>query len=400
MMLSDDKKKALLAMTPDDITAEWMYANIAKRTNNKNGKFEVIEPVYNTNDTFYLEKGEYFNTEKVLTNVGLFIYNKLIIEGQFEDVLGYHNIPISDKVHKGIEEKLATALKYDKITPEQFANYLNRVQWLGLQFNAIIAASFSMKTVVPVKKVMDEKNKLFDDNKDKLEAGDIKFSVDVEKKLTAMAKEELKDDHGIDLYDSGARGNFANNYKTMCIMKGPVYSNGAFHTITNNYSDGIEKRDLTAHANAGINSQYPKSVGTQIAGYLFKRMSSGFQSIVADKPGSDCGTQLTIEVAITNANAKDFMDRYIVENGKVVLMTADNISKYIGKTVNLRSTMFCKGGNVKCNKCLGEIYYLLGIENVGLSVAKAATKILNLNMKKMHDASAKLYNIDLNDITL
>lgn len=401
MMLNNEQKKKLLSLTPQDITAEWLYNNIANKTTVRGGKFTVTPPTYRTNDTFYLEKGEYMNSDKILTNIGLFIYNKVIVEAcGLKEVLGYHNEPLTDDVHKSVESKITEALKYDKITTEQFASYLNRIQWLGLQFNAIISPSFTMETVTPINAVMAEKKKIFDTNREKINSGDIKIAVDAERKLVGMAKEHLKDDPGYELYASGARGSFANAYKAMCVMKGPVYSNGRFHTIEKHYSEGLTKDDMEAYANAMISGQYPKSVGTQVAGYLFKRMSSGFQSVVADKPGSDCGTNLTISVTITPKNKRDYTDRYIVEAGKLVLLTSDVIDKYVGKTVNMRSVMYCKGGTTKCNKCLGEIYYTLGITNVGLSVAKAATKILNLNMKKFHDASAKLYDIDLNDITI
>jgi len=83
-----------------------------------------------------------------------------------------------------------------------------------------------------------------------------------------------------------------------------------------------------------------------------------------------------------------------------VLLDGESIDKYIGKTVKLRSPMYCAGGAKKCNICLGEIYYTLGIENVGLAASKLSTTILNLNMKKFHDASANLHDIDLNTITM
>jgi hypothetical protein len=202
------------------------------------------------------------------------------------------------------------------------------------------------------------------------------------------------------VYKSGARADFGNNYKNMHIMKGPVYAQGEWRVIGHNFTEGLEKDDIPMYANAMISGQYPKSVGTQVAGYLFKKVSAGYQAIVADRPGSDCGTKQTITVRLTDSNKNDFIDRYAVVGDKTIILDDNTIDKYVGKDVKLRSVLYCKGGNVKCNKCLGEMFYRLGIENVGLSTTKLATTILNLNMKKFHDATAKLYDIDLNDISI
>lgn len=398
-MLSEEQKKLLLSLKQDDVTAEFIYNNFASKCEVVNGKFIKKPPKLKTSDTFYLEAGEYFNTERVLTNVGLFIFNKIIIENRFEKIIGYHNETITNSVYKKIESKLSDALKYDEITVDTFADYLNRLQWLGLQFNSIFSPSLTMGTVRPLKSVIDERDKIYKENKERLENGDIKIAVDMEEKLIDMAKKELKDDPGYELYMSDARVNMGNNYKNMNIMKGPVKSQGEWYTVVNNFTDGISKDDIEAHANAYIAAQYPKSVGTQDAGYLVKRINAGFQAITADKKGSDCGTKHTININITPSNKNSFIDRYIVEGNKIVLMDGKNIDKYVGKTVKLRTPMFCLGGNCKCNVCLGDIYHILGIENVGLSVGRMATTILNLNMKKFHSAAAQLHDIDLNDIS-
>lgn len=400
MQLSAEKKKYLLSIKKEDVTAELIYDLLAHRSHMSNGKFVTEKPKFSTKDTFYLEKGEYFNKEKVLTNVGLFFYNKIIVEGELESVLGYINTPIDKEVHNKIEDKLALAVKNDVITPETFVTYLNTVQWLGMQFHSIMAPALTLNTITPNKKVIAERDRLLKANKDKLEQGDIKVAVDIEKKLVAMAAEELEGDTGMDIYKSGARADFDNNYKSMHIMKGPVYAQGEWRVIGNNFTEGLEKEDIPMYANAMIMGQYPKSIGTKDSGYLFKKVNAGYQAIVADKPGSDCGTKQTIKIKITGSNKNDFIDRYAVINGKSVLLDDNLIEKYVGKEVELRSVLYCKGGNIKCNKCLGEIFYKLGITNVGLSTSKLATTILNLNMKKFHNATAKLYDIDLNDISI
>lgn len=400
MMISPEKKTYLLNLKKENINSELIFDLLANKTNKGDGKFTVIPAKYKTSDTFYLEKNEYFNTEKVLTNVGLFLYNKIIIEGGLEKIVGYVNTPIDNDVHSVIERKLSNALKDDIITVDTFVNYLNTIQWLSMQFNTVLASSFTLESITPNKKVIAERDRLIKSNKDRLDRGDIKAAVDIDNALVDMAKKELKGDPGMELYDSKARGKFGNAYKNMHIMKGAVYAQGKWEVITHNYSEGLEKKDLPMYANAMIAGQYPKSIGTQVAGYLFKKITAGFQAVTADKKGSDCGTKHVVELVLTKKMRTELIDRYIVENGKYVLLSEDVIDKYIGKTIKLRSPLFCNGGQHKCNICLGEIYYKLGIENVGLATAKLASTILNLNMKKFHDATPHLYDIDLNDISI
>lgn len=401
MMISDAHKSELLKLTPNDITKTFMNENFANKAKKVNGKLVITHAKYNPTDTFYLSPNEYFVKEKTLTTIGRFIYNKLIIERDFQNIIGYMNSAITSKKQNEIESILSNALMNDKITTEQFANYVNRIQWLGMQFNSILCPTFTEKSIMPIKKVTDRRDKLFNEKKDAIANGDISAAVQIEKELLDLAKEEMKNDPAMDLYESGARGSFDNNYKAMYISKGPVFNpiDQKWDVVHNCYSEGVEKQDMQAYGNSLVTGQYSKSLGTPVAGYLFKRMNAAFQAIVADVPGSDCGTKLTLKFKITNDNKNDMVDRYIVDNGKLVLLTTDNIGKYVGKEVNLRSTMYCKGEN-KCSKCLGERFYKVGIKNVGLVSTRASTTILNLNMKKFHDATAKLYTIDIKNITL
>lgn len=399
--LSNEYKKMLMELTPDDITAEFINKYLADTCERKDGKLIQHPSLIKTYDTFTLEKGEYFNKEKVLTNVGLFIYNKFIIETYFKDVVGYINTPITGDVHSDIEKKLSNALLNDVITPEQMADYLNRIQWLSKQFNSVFSGSFTMNTLKPIPAVVKERDRLMKENKEKLEAGDVVVAANIENKLIEKAKEELKDEPGLDLYQSGARGSFKNNYKNNSIMKGPVYNpiTGKWDVVGTNYMEGIEKKDIPVVGNGVVTGQYPKSIGTATSGYLSKQLIAAFQGVVLDKPGSDCGTKNCLDILVTDWVAKDIRYNYIVEGNKLVLLDDETIKKYIGKRVKMRSPMFCRGDKL-CNKCAGDMFYKLGVENIGLTTSRASATILNLNMKKAHDATANIASLDVKDLTL
>lgn len=142
-------------------------------------------------------------------------------------------------------------------------------------------------------------------------------------------------------------------------------------------------------------------VGTQVSGYMSKELLAAFQSEVLGPKDSDCGTKKTITIKLTNANFKDFAYQYVkTENGYEVL-SSENKSKFIGKTIQLRSPMYCVGtGNQKClcNKCGGDFFYLVEKPNIGLTTSKVATTLTQLSLQKFHQNLVKTHEIDLDSL--
>ena len=50
--------------------------------------------------------------------------------------------------------------------------------------------------------------------------------------------------------------------------------------------------------------------------------------------------------------------------------------------------------------CIKNKFNKLNIKTIGLASSKVGTTMVNLGMKKFHDSSVKLFDIDINDITL
>lgn len=400
-MVTQKDKEYLLSIKPEDIDYDLLVSLFGDKTKKVNGKVVVIPSRFNTHDEFVLKAGEYHNKTQVTTNVGLFIYNKYIIEGRFEEVLGYWNTPIDKKQLGAIESKLSKALLNKHITVESMVAYLDRTQWLSMKFHAVISGSFTMNTLKPNPKAMAVRDKYVKENKKALDEGDVTLAVKMEREVMETAKKELSGDTGMDLYDSGARGSFGNNFKTISLMKGPIYNPilGRAEIVTTNFMEGIAKKDIATYANGVIAGAYPKAVGTQESGYLAKQLIAALQTVVLDEKGSDCGTKGYITVHITPELRNDFNYRYIIEGSKLVLLDDTNIDKYVGRTVKMRSPMYCIGKKL-CRKCAGTIHEKLDIENIGLTSTKVASTLLNLSMKKFHDTSTKMNEVKLEQISV
>lgn len=402
MAITEKDKAFFLSIKPADITDDIiidLFADKAKK--DKDGKMKVVPSRYKTNEVMILAPNEYFNKERVVTNLGLFMYNKLIVERDLIDVLGYINTPINKKMQGTIEDKLSNALLNDRMTSKQYADYLNRNQWLSMQFNSIFSGSFTMKTIKPSKTVTKKRDDLYKENREKLNNGDVITAVRIETELKTMARTELENDPGMDLYDSGARGSFDNNYKNIAITKGPVINptTGKWDIVESSFMEGIKKKDIPVFGNAVVSGAYPKAVGTQVSGYLTKQLTAAFQGIVLDGPGSDCGTKGTLDILLTPWLVQDLLYSFIVDGGKLVLLDDKTIKKYVGKKVKLRFPMFCISEKL-CRTCAGLMFEKLGLENIGLTTSKVSTRLLNLNMKKFHVTTANIKTIDILTLSL
>lgn len=137
---------------------------------------------------------------------------------------------------------------------------------------------------------------------------------------------------------------------------------------------------------------------------MLKELVSSMQTELLGDEGSDCGTHKFLKVNVTKSNFADVaLYRYAKKGNTLELITDDNKDKYIGKTVEIRSPMYClRVGKQKClcSKCAGEFYYKLGKKNIGLVTAKMAGSLSNLNLQKFHDNVVRMHKIDIEDMLI
>lgn len=397
MQLNDTDRDYLVSLQSKDISITLISKLFGDTYDKKQRK--VIPSRMKPTDTLTLKAGECMAKAPVKTTAGRVIFNKIISQPAFGDIFGYVNMVINKGGLASLEEMFSQALMDDKITTDQMMKYFDNIQWLGANANHILTPSFTMKTLTPLKNITDERDALLKKNADKIAKGDVLVAVDIENQLVKKAKEQLKDDPGMDLFNSGARGSFENNYKNTSIMKGTAYNpiEGKFEVIGTNFMEGIDKEHMHLQGNAVISGSYPKAVGTADSGYLFKQLVATFQTVVLDKKGSDCGSKSFIDIKLTSKNIDKFMYRYIKDGSKYIMLSPEVIKKYVGKTVHMRSPMHCTSTKL-CNICAGDIFYKMNIENVGLLTSQISSDMLNASMKKFHDSNQKMNEIDINSM--
>ncbi len=353
---------------------------------------------FNTYDIIEVPKNTYHNNKNVFTTtIGSWFFNKAIIDrnGLFDEI-GYINEPVTKKVYGRISDDLSLAILEDRVTVQQFKQFIICCQKF-MNYSTVICTTTSEDYLLISKTIEPKKKELLKKYEKELKDGDAFTMKKIEDELLAYCEDKLKDDPAWDTIASGAvGGSLENHFKNMYVIKGaqknPDPTKG-YNLITSCYSEGVSKEDYSAMANSLAAGPYARAKKTADWGYEEKKYLQAFQHVTLGPKGSDCGTKRTITVTLDNNHMKMLMYSYIVEGSKLVRLDSSNMDKYRGKTVKMRFSSLCKNEHI-CNKCAGDLYYLLGITNIGTATPQLASIVKNVMMKSFHDSTEKYIQMD------
>ena len=389
--------------TPKDITYSKLNEYFGHKLEKENGKIKkVLPPLFFTSDEFILKKGTLPNVKSdIQTSIGLYIFNLFCTSYIFpENTVEYFN-PKDGITPDNMEKLMGTIVDFlieNKITGEHFAKFQTNTAWLGYKgtiWNP--GQSFEFAKINPEvakakPKLLEEWHKVVDNGADPVTT----YIKMVEQPLMKIAKESLKNNEAWPIYARGGKPKFGNVYKNCTLSMGPVYDpiTGSYKIADSSFMEGIDNNLVPTFANIQIEAAYSRAVATQDGGAKTKQIFAAFQSVKLDpKRGSDCGSTRYIPKKITKKNFDKIYLRYFLDDGKLIKLTKENFPKYEGKTVMMRSPLFCRN-NDYCNICAGDYFYELGLENIGNSATRLSSTLMNKALKAMHDISV---NADLID---
>ena len=286
-----------------------------------------------------------------------------------------------------------------KIDTETYKKFCKKSQKM-MPYVSILAPNHSDNMLTITKRINKKKAQLLKEHKAELDAKDdnsVKVFDQISNELLDYAKDLMKDDPAMDMFNSGAGGSFGNNFKNMFIMRGAVKDptpNKGYNMITSNYIDGISKEEYSAIANTLAAGPYARSKKTEVGGYWEKLFMAAFQHIELLPEGSDCGTKRYIEMNVNDKNINMIMYSYAIVGNKLVEITSENRDQFIGKKVKLRFSSMCEAKNGICNACAGNLFYRLGIKNVGAATPQIPSKLKLLSMKLFHDDQLNFTEMD------
>lgn len=335
--------------------------------------------------------------ESIETTLGLLIINKFLYE-PIHHLVGYVNELMDKKQYQRMISKLTTLILSNKMTHHELVEWMDRREAFGNTLNTFFTPTPTIHTFIPPKPVMELKKKLIKENEEAIRNKDVITIVNnIEKRLLDESKKFLEDieDPGLDLYKSGAKSSFDNNYKSRLFtgaLPNPV--DGSYDIITTNLYEGYRKEDLAIAGTAGIAAAYFKGVSTQVGGYGAKKANAAFQTVMIDEEGTDCGTNHYREILITESNYKDYLERnFFTNKSRTTTLLEENKNEFIGKVCKLREPCMCKTKKI-CSACAGKYFYRLGIKYVGLAMTNPYNTMVKRGMKNFHDITIKIHNIN------
>jgi hypothetical protein len=345
---------------------------------------------------------EVSNKSTFVTTIGIWIFNVFIIRdfGFCSLFNGYINKNLTAGKFEDLNQVLVYALLEDKIDTKVYTEFLNYTQFL-MPYETILMPNHSERVLTCTKILSKKKAELFKQYSEELKAGNPAVTEKVEKELLKYAEEYLKDDPGLDGYLSGAGGKWGNNFKNMYVMNGALRNpdpnaKQEYNISSSCFMDGISKEEYSIIANSLVGGPYSRSKKTEIGGYWEKLIRDGFQTVILDEPGTDCGSKKYIEVLLTPKNLKLHIYNWIIQpDGSLVELTMDNKDKFMNKKVKMRFNIFCKNKSCKiCSKCAGNFMYRRGGRNIGLATIQLAAKLKLVSMKSFHDSVIHTVEID------
>lgn len=337
------------------------------------------------------------NGKKYTTTLGRYIFNKVI----FHKLWNNKHFPFYDIVM--FKDKLEDIFKdirqlviEKKAESDDLFEAISLATEFGLRYSTLYNAGLTVSMMLPDAKFDEFRKKELDKVRQKvIETGDIALLQEAEQKIIAFAKDYYKDDDMMEMFQSKVKASFDNEFKNLNITMGALPTlDGRPTFVFDSLADGISPKYLPELVQTGAGGALARGLFTAKAGALFKDIVNSLQSIKGIK--GDCGT--TKGKKINTSDKQDLLNRYVISGGKSVLITSENVDKYLNKDIVIRTPMHCKMKNGHfCSHCIGELPFMLtGRDEItlGMMTADAATGILNMFMKATHALGADVFIID------
>lgn len=354
-------------------------------------------------DKFPLSAGvieNYKDKEQIITTCGLFLANRLVLVGAFGDKIPYINSKpgSSDFTTSKIDDIVANLILNGVCGRKEYDKYMQLGYFLG-SMTAIGVPGLSRKALSTDPRVAKRRAELLELHKDELD--DPIVYTKIEKELIDMDKAWLKGDSSERFYAVSAKKSYNEHRKKMYLTMGIslAFSGGATQYVTTpgSLADGWDIQHLPTIANEIRRGSYDRGKGTAKGGEQTELILRVLNAVrITDK---NCNSNKGITLELTEKNGKEYLGRYVVVSpGKYDMLTKENLSKYVGKTVTLRSPMYCNTIGGLCYTCAGEYFSKLDTEAIGILGVMIGSKFTSISMKSMHFSGISSTTVkDIND---
>lgn len=275
------------------------------------------------------------------------------------------------------------------VSIKQLQDWMQAVTWIG-GLATMVTAGYTEKSVRIAPEVLKRRDELYKEFEGQL--GDPAIQTRIEHELIAMDKESLKDDPSFDFYYKHDK-HWANSRKKQLITTGLMSSiDGGTNFIAQPLSAGIDAENTPAYSDSIRHASYSRGHLTALGGELVKYIFRVTQNIKIVEP--NCGTKFGISDVILPGYESMYVGRYVMEAGKLIELTNENIQAYIYKPIYLRSPAYCKTkDNNYCEICMGKALSRTP-KAIHTAAAEPGSVMMNASMKAMHGKALKSVRFD------
>jgi len=183
-----------------------------------------------------------------------------------------------------------------------------------------------------------------------------------------------------------------NNFKMTAVARGAIFDPAdasKYHISMASLEEGIPAEEMHQYANILVTASYGRAINTAKGGYIAKQLNAAFQCIRLDPdPNSDCRTDRLARVTIVNP--RDYLFRFYREGNRLVEVLPDDLDALKGRTVLMRTPLYCAHPDTICSRCMGSMYHRMGVLQVGLLTNRVGTTMLNGALKAFHSTEVKI----------
>jgi DNA-directed RNA polymerase subunit beta' len=135
-------------------------------------------------------------------------------------------------------------------------------------------------------------------------------------------------------------------------------------SITSSLNEGYSPEEYFDAASGARRAYFIRSRGTAEPGTLARGTTYANSNLKINK--EDCNTKKYFNLQVTSKNAKTLHGRYYLNEKTNKVELLKDPEKFIGKTIQLRSPLYCKDKKGICKTCYGQLGEKLNTKYVGL----------------------------------
>jgi len=350
------------------------------------------------------------NTKSIKTTEGRVLFNSIL-----PDNFPFFNDPLTkSKIHVLLNVICKT---YDKDTIKKV---LDNIKSLGFKKTTQIGSTFSMKNLSVDPKIVKYIESVVDDPK-----------KSTAQKFFELAESDLKKEVEstfpyADFIKSGSRGTWDQADQLIWCRGYVSNSKGQVveTPIKHNLVSGMTKDEFFTSCYGARKALLDVALNTAVSGYLTRKLVYALVNVELDEDCDDCGTEDYLEMKIPEemtdekinqiaSTIKDDKERQLKidelkikrensvdpvklarslryrwylneETGNLEQITETNFKSLIGKTIKLRSPIFCKNPRI-CKKCYGGLDKYLHSKYIGVIAAQALGEVATqLTLRTFH----------------